>query len=533
MLRQLALAVSLLVLPVSAALAQVTAVPSVMNFQGRIVTPSGNPVPDGTYSIRFSLWDAVTGGTEKWNQTVASVPVKNGTISVPMSGFPANTFDGSVWVEIQIGTDAPLSPRQQLGSVPYAMKANTVPENAITTAKIADIAVTAAKLANGAVTPTKLSDLAVLTAKIADLAVTTAKLADSSVTTPKIANGAVTLPKIGSDVGIVPPGHSILGLSEVSPSGYTYSGNSVPVNGGNVWENPAPPIPIQRMILSVAAVGGKIYSFGGRGTNVATTRNVYVYDTTTKTWSTRNPMPSNQIAGATAVVNGKVYVIGGHENVGGDLATHRLYDPETDTWTDKAPLPIAINSDSKNAVHFNGKIYLIGGSLSSGAALATTYIYDIATNAWTTGAPMPTPRWGHNVVLIGQKIYAVGGLNTIPHNSALAVNEEYDIATNTWTTKAPLPDARVASCSTVVNDRIYTIGGRPSYSGTVQKTVFEYNPAANSWTSRANMNVARCQFGVAVVANRIHALGGYSGSVYLNAHEVYTPNNILYVHTKH
>ncbi len=49
--------------------AQASVVPPLVNFQGRLVTPSGNPIPDGTYSVRFSLWDAVIAGSEKWNQT--------------------------------------------------------------------------------------------------------------------------------------------------------------------------------------------------------------------------------------------------------------------------------------------------------------------------------------------------------------------------------------------------------------------------------------------------------------------------------
>ncbi len=54
--------------------AQTAAAPTLINYQGRLATPSSNPVPDGTYSIRFSLWDAITTGTEKWNQTIANVP---------------------------------------------------------------------------------------------------------------------------------------------------------------------------------------------------------------------------------------------------------------------------------------------------------------------------------------------------------------------------------------------------------------------------------------------------------------------------
>ncbi len=50
--------------------------------------------------------------------------------------------------------------------------AQTVADNAITTAKIADNAVTTAKIADNAVTTAKIADNAVTTAKIADNAVT-------------------------------------------------------------------------------------------------------------------------------------------------------------------------------------------------------------------------------------------------------------------------------------------------------------------------------------------------------------------------
>src|SRR5262249_13323413 len=42
-----------------------------------------------------------------------------------------------LFLEIKVGTDAPLTPRQQLVSVAYAMKANTVPDGSITADKLA------------------------------------------------------------------------------------------------------------------------------------------------------------------------------------------------------------------------------------------------------------------------------------------------------------------------------------------------------------------------------------------------------------
>jgi hypothetical protein len=133
--------------------AQATPVPPLMNFQGRLSRPDGTPVADGTYSMRFSLWNAATGGTEKWNQTLSTIAVSNGVFNVLLDVATAGLFTGDLWLEIKIGTDAPLTPRQPLVSVAYAMKANSVPDGSIRAAQIADGTITANKLAPDAFNP--------------------------------------------------------------------------------------------------------------------------------------------------------------------------------------------------------------------------------------------------------------------------------------------------------------------------------------------------------------------------------------------
>src|SRR5262245_62042194 len=113
----LALVALLLMLVQISAFAQVSPVPQLMNFQGRLAKPDGTPVADGTYTIQFSLYDALTNGTQKWTQAINAVNVKNGTFAVLLSGFPAGTFNGNLFLEIKVGTDPPLTPRQQLVSV--------------------------------------------------------------------------------------------------------------------------------------------------------------------------------------------------------------------------------------------------------------------------------------------------------------------------------------------------------------------------------------------------------------------------------
>ena len=143
-MRRLLYILSLLVLT-AGALAQTQAPPSLMNFQGRLTKPDGTPVPNASYSIRFSLWDAASSGTEKWTQTISAAAVRNGAFAALLNvgtgtengATAATLFDSNLWLEIKVGADAPLTPRQQLASVGYALKAGSVPDGSITAAKLA------------------------------------------------------------------------------------------------------------------------------------------------------------------------------------------------------------------------------------------------------------------------------------------------------------------------------------------------------------------------------------------------------------
>ena len=122
--------------------------PALINFQGRLAKPDGTPVTDGnTYAVTLSLWDTSTvgTGTMRWSQTFTGVTVRNGVFAVLLnlgSGFTSgNTLDSTLnnatYLQVQVGTNPALAPRQQLVSNAYALKAATVPDGSITTAKLA------------------------------------------------------------------------------------------------------------------------------------------------------------------------------------------------------------------------------------------------------------------------------------------------------------------------------------------------------------------------------------------------------------
>jgi hypothetical protein len=95
---------------------------------------------NGTCNFQFSLWDAVSGGTQQENtQSIDSVDVVNGLFTVLLDfrhpGTGIQPFTGARWLETSVqcsgdGGFTPLDPRQPITPTPYAL--TLVPRAVIT-----------------------------------------------------------------------------------------------------------------------------------------------------------------------------------------------------------------------------------------------------------------------------------------------------------------------------------------------------------------------------------------------------------------
>lgn len=102
-----------------------SAVPNLMNYQGRLTDGSGAPL-NGAQSVVFAIYSVASGGSALWSET-QSVTVTNGLFNVILGSttpFPSSLFSGgNLYLGIKVGSDAEMTPRQRIGSMPYAQRA--------------------------------------------------------------------------------------------------------------------------------------------------------------------------------------------------------------------------------------------------------------------------------------------------------------------------------------------------------------------------------------------------------------------------
>lgn len=285
------------------------------------------------------------------------------------------------------------------------------------------------------------------------------------------------------------------------------------------WQQKAS-MPTPQPYSAVASLGGKIYVMGGTLPHMLDepVQLVEMYDPAANRWIARSPMPTARYSLAAAGLNGKIYAIGGSQYPGSQLNGPRIqalnaveeYDPARDTWATRSNMPN--RRMGHKAAALNGKIYVIGGVLNNveGQMITTGLVeaYEPLTDSWETKAAMPTPRTGPEIVVVNDRIYAIGGWYASNpykfYNSIIDAVEEYDPSTDSWNTKAPIPNRRLWPASGVVDGEIYVVGGIYYDPYNLNQ---KFNPLANAWFPKTPMPVSgECTAGIGV-NNKIYVIG--------------------------
>jgi N-acetylneuraminic acid mutarotase len=242
---------------------------------------------------------------------------------------------------------------------------------------------------------------------------------------------------------------------------YLFGGFRIPDSGKTAWHPVAdawaydlekqgwealPPMPTPRGALSAVAVGSKVYVIGGA----------------------KLPAKIDQSDGI--VPGGPVELLG----------TVEVYDTETKSWAAKTPMSLARNHH--DAAHVNGKIYVVGGRVAScysngwSTNVWMNEAYDIAADSWTTLQPMPTARSGTGIAVIDGKLHVLGGEGWIDNfGGVFRTHEVYDPATNRWSIAPRMPTARHGFATAQLGNRIYAISGVNNAGGSGPLSVLTVN----------------------------------------------------------
>lgn len=106
-----------------------TVVPNKLSYQGLITTPTGDPLPDGNYELKFEIFNLSASGTALWSETQAGIIVVRGTFSLLLGSVTPlpPIFYQPLWLEITavsgpgISSPVTFSPRTELASAAFSL----------------------------------------------------------------------------------------------------------------------------------------------------------------------------------------------------------------------------------------------------------------------------------------------------------------------------------------------------------------------------------------------------------------------------
>lgn len=523
-------------------------VPSLLNFQGRLVV-RGNSF-DGTGQFKLALvnadasivyWrNAPDANADGQPDAAVSLTVNKGIYSVAlgdtslanMEVLPATVFANNavflrVWFNDGTTGFQRLSPDQRITAVGYSMMAANVSDGSITKEKLApDLSA-------------QVNSFTTVSADAQDASLASrGYVIFTTVPAPAWVNGATTdAPTARSGHTAVWTGQELLiwggdiGQGIPSSNGSAYSPTTdqwrilSPLNAPSARSGHSAIWTGSEMILWGGATTGGYLNTGGR------------LDPSNQNWSAlpTTGAPAGR-QGQVALWTGSQMIVWGGLNGSGLLADGFLFDPATSQWS-------AINSANSPsarqaalAVWTGSRLIVWGGqgassSLNTGAQLI--FNSGVPASSWQTLATTaaPSSRYGHTAVWTGSKMIIWGGRDG---GSYLADGAAYDPVTDSWTSLPSVnaPSARADHAAVWTGAEMVVVGG-VNASG-VLATGAAYDPAANKWRSLTNPGSPVARSGATAVWSGTEVLifGGQANGQSLASLQRLNPQPAWYFYRK-
>ena len=214
--------------------------------------------------------------------------------------------------------------------------------------------------------------------------------------------------------------------------------------------------------------------------------------------STCAPMPQAASSFGAVACDGWLYIYGGHtadthsystDSVSGQF--HRLNLSDHKTWEKLEGGPPL---QGLNLATWHGKIYRVGGMCPRNKAgepadvrsVADCACFDPETKKWTAIPSLPEPRSSHDLAVVGNQLFVVGGWNLTGDADEAkwtdnALMLDLSAGKPEWKTVKE-PFHRRALIAAVYQGKVYVIGGF-EFDSDPSKRVDIYDPVANTWST--------------------------------------------------
>ncbi|MCZ6735703.1 MAG: hypothetical protein O7C65_07940 [Planctomycetota bacterium] len=242
------------------------------------------------------------------------------------------------------------------------------------------------------------------------------------------------------------------------------------------WVETTTALPALSFFHAAAAWDDKLYVLGGQhwdGAGLVVASNVYYSQIGNNgvpgAWQTMTPLPEPLYLHSVVVWNGRIYVTGGWTDAG---LSNRVYSAEVNpdgtlgSWVSLLNLPEAIYTHA--AVVANGRVYVLGGVINNGNDLHNAVYMSLiqgdgSLGPWVTTTPLPEPLSDHEAVIIGGRVYVLGGwIGAAPTTAVRSAEILPDKTLGAWQSEPSLPVPLYLHGGATDGDAIFSSGGSDS-----------------------------------------------------------------------
>ncbi|KAL6466408.1 hypothetical protein MHYP_G00242120 [Metynnis hypsauchen] len=238
-------------------------------------------------------------------------------------------------------------------------------------------------------------------------------------------------------------------------------------------------------------------------------------------WRLLGDLPEKpRFSHSVGVIKGNLYVVGGRHYYGKTDTMNCTYrfDPMQNSWQRLADMQERRGSFA--LVVLDERIYAIGGDKDSEANVESVEVYCPSKDSWSFIHPLDQPLSGHAASVWNGKIFISGGFDCRYQCLVSMLLYHPDKGT---TYLADMSQNRAQHCMETFQDRLYVAGGVSDAGGQVvdQLACEFYDPVRDIWATIMPMSVPHVSAASAVLEGKIYIIGGYCEEDYSDMKRVH------------